>query len=556
MEIRMGLIMGGKEAIVGKIEVCVNDFITQGQTLLNIETGKGNRPFKTIITGIVTKIYVKEGDKVKAGDILFECEEKKVETSNFEENIIPEKRLQKLQADIIIIGAGPGGYVSAIYAAQKGLKVILVEKEQLGGTCLNHGCIPTKTLLQSAHIYETIKNAEIFGISTQNINFDIKKIIARKEKVCKENREGIEFLLNSNNVKLIYGEATLNKDKRVVVKTKKINYYEVEAENIILATGSKSSIPSWAENSVCIDSKKALENMVIPDSIVIVGGGVIGMEFAFLYSAYGAKVKVLEYADHLLNNIDKSATEVILESSKEKNIDIILSSKVIKIIESQDNKAIIFYEQNGNENVVTADKVLISTGRIPEFDMKNMDELGVKYTKRGIVTDDNYETNIKGIYAIGDVNGKSQLAHSASNQGITVIDKILGKNLKLYPIIPSVIFTNPEIAQVGLTEEECINQGISIKKSIFPFIANGKAKIQNETKGFVKLIKNKENNKIIGGVIVGVDASSLISSITLAITNGLTDQDISKTIFSHPTTSEAVWEAAEGLYQGAIHYHE
>ena len=307
---------------------------------------------------------------------------------------------------------------------------------------------------------------------------------------------------------------------------------------------------------MCIDSKKALENIVIPDSIVIVGGGVIGMEFAFLYSAYGVKVKVLEYTNHLLNNIDKSAAKVILESSKEKNIDVILSSKVIKIIESQDNKAVIFYEQDGNENVVTADKVLISTGRIPEFDMKNMDELGIKYTKKGIITDNNYETNIKGIYAIGDVNGKSQLAHSASNQGMAVIDKILGKNIKLHSIIPSVIFTNPEIAQVGLTEEECKNQGISIKKSIFPFVANGKAKIQNETKGFVKLIKNKENNKIIGGVIVGVDASSLISSITLAITNGLTDQDISRTIFSHPTTSEAVWEAAEGLYQGAIHYHE
>lgn len=564
MEIRMGLIMGGKEAVVGTIEVREGDRVEPGQTLLNTETGKGNRLFKSTVAGVISRICVTEGSKVRTGDLLFEyMEAAKEEVPETDSG--PERgAVVRMETDVVILGAGPGGYVAAIYAAKQGLRTVLVEKDQLGGTCLNRGCIPTKALLQSAHLYESIQGAKEFGITARDVALDMGQVFRRKDRICAENRQGIKYLLDSSHVTLLNGEARVSADKMVAV-TGGDGCYEIKAGAVILATGSVPVMPSFAVPSVCMDSTMALSDAHIPDSIAIIGAGVIGMEFAFLYAAYKSRVHVIEFMDHMLGETDPEAAEVIQRAAKQRGIRIDLSSKVTRILETESHEAVVFYEKDGKEHAVNAQKVLVAVGRAPAFDPQELSSAGIRYGRNGIETDENLETNVKGIYAIGDVNGRIQLAHAASAQGIRVIDRILScredgggsGDRKLYePVVPSVIFTAPEIGSVGKTEAQCAAEGIRIRTGVFPFSANGKAKIQGETEGFVKLIMEEESRRLIGGVVVGPDASALIGSIAVAITNRLTDRDLTACIFAHPTTSEAVWEAAMGLSSGSIHYHE
>lgn len=599
MEIRMGLIMGGKEAVIGTIEVHEGDRVEPGQTLLNTETGKGSRPFKSTAAGVISKICVTEGSKVRTGDLLFEYIEAAHEEASegnggyksgdtgMPDPGQPADRQpssSQMKADVVIIGAGPGGYVAAVYAAKQGLKTVLVEKDQLGGTCLNRGCIPTKALLQSAHLYESIQGAEEFGITADNVSLDMDRVFRRKDRICGENRQGIKYLLDSSHVTLISGEAKISEDKTVTV-TGKEGYNVIKAGNIILATGSVPVMPSWAIPSVCMDSTRALSDPHIPGSIAIIGAGVIGMEFAFLYAACGSRVYVIEFMDHMLGETDPEAAKVIHRAAKQRGIRIDLSSKVTKILETESHEAVVFYETDGTEHVANVEKVLVAVGRAPAFDPQELSGAGIHYGRKGIETDGHLETNIKGVYAIGDVNGRIQLAHAASAQGIQVVDRILGRGPRgggehspgpnsagpnstgsnsagpngpesNGPVVPSVIFTTPEIGSVGKTEAQCRKEGIRFRTGTFPFSANGKAKIQGETEGFVKLVMEEESRRLIGGVVVGPDASALIGSITAAITSLLTDRDLSGCIFAHPTTSEAVWEAAMGLSCGSIHYHE
>lgn len=566
MEIRMGLIMGGKSAVVGTIEVHEGDLVEPGQTLLNTETGKGNRPFKSTVSGMITRICVEAGRQVRTGDVLFECTETGAassETAVRENASSREHRQEHLEADVAIIGAGPGGYVTAIYAARKGLKTVLVEKGRLGGTCLNRGCIPTKALLQSAHVYETVRQAREFGIDTGDAVPDIGKIFERKDRICSENRRGIGFLLDSSHVTLIEGTAKVSADRTVAVKGSGTDY-GIKAGRVILATGSRPSMPPWAQADVCMDSEGALSDTHIPGSLVIIGAGVIGMEFAFMYAAYGCRVQVIEYMDHILGPTDPQAAAVAAKAAQEKGIRIDLSSRVVRIVETDAGEAVVFYEKDGKEHAAGAEKVLVAVGRAPDFNEEAMSGAGICFDKKGIRTDANLETSVKGIYAIGDVNGRLQLAHAASAQGISVIDHILGNDAgqgtgdgrENPPVIPSVIFTTPEIASAGKSESQCREEGIAVKTSVFPFSGNGKAKIQGETEGFVKLVMDEESRRLLGGVIVGPDASALIGCVTAAITNGLTDRGLAGSIFPHPTTSEAIWEAAMGLSAGCIHYHE
>lgn len=549
----MGLIMGGKTAKVGVIEVEENAVISQGQVLLNIETGKGNKPVISEVNGKITKILINEGDEIKTGDILFEYLEKEIEDSEFIETIV-EKNKKELKVDIVIIGGGPGGYVTAIYAAKKGKKVALIEKSKLGGTCLNYGCIPTKTFIESSNFYLKLKESSIFGIEANNFSFDINKIKERKEKICKENEEGIRFLLLSNQVTLIEGFGKILNNKEVQVEDNK-NLYTIKTSTIIIATGSESFIPEWFHKDVCMDSKDVLENFQVPDSILIVGAGVIGMEFASVYSALGTKVEMLEFGETILTNIDDEVKQIIKTSLEKRKVVIKTSSEVLKIEKSTQGKAVIFYKNNGKEYISIADKVLVSIGRKPILDKINLDEIGIKYNKKGIITNEFFETNIEGIYAIGDVNGKIQLAHAAYSQGISVVNRILNNSEKSEELlIPNVIFTMPEIATVGITKN--MKPAFEIEESKFPFSANGKAKIENETIGFVKIIINKESKEIIGATIVGPEASSLISILTLAIKKKLIVNDVEDLVFPHPTLSEAIWEASLGFKKGFIHYYE
>lgn len=535
---------------IGKIYIEIGQIINVNESILSIEVKKGTKELKSSFTGIVKNIFINSGDEVVPDTPLVELEEvKKSNTSTSSES---KNSIET--SDICIIGGGPGGYVAAIYAAQNGKKVILIEKDKLGGTCLNKGCIPTKSFIKSAEIFSHCKNSDIFGSMTTNVEFSIKKIVERKNKVVSTLNQGIEYLIKKNNIKLIVGNATFIDQHKVSVE----NFGEIFAENIIIATGSSTSYPpiQGIDLPIVLNSTKILNLEKIPKSITIIGGGVIGMEFAFFFNNLGVKVHVIEFLDRVLTMLDNDVSLEIFRIANEKGIKISLSSKVTKIQESDSNTAVITYEKNGDIFVSVSDIVLSATGRTPNISHLNLEKIGINLNSnsKGICINEFMGTNVKNIYAIGDVTNKLQLAHVASKQGIVAIDHILGKNSKIdYLNVPNVIFTAPEIASVGYTEELCKTSNIDYDVSKFYFSGNGKALVMNSSTGFVKLIINKKNKKLIGGTIIGPDASSLISTLTLGVTNGLTVEQYTQTIFPHPTTSEAIHEAFLAFESGCIH---
>ena len=467
---------------------------------------------------------------------------------------------EDVKADLLVIGGGPGGYVAALYAVKKGLNTVLVEREKLGGTCLNVGCIPTKALVKSSEVYKDTLLGEEFGFEIENIKVNMNKVIDRKDKIRENLVSGIDYLLSKNNVRVIKGDASFLDDKIIVAKRGK-DEYKIEAKNIIVATGSKISKINikGIDLPFVLNSKSALDNKNLPESITIIGGGVIGMEFAFIYSNFGVKVNVVEYMDRLLTMVDDDISEEIKNIAKLNGINIYTSSKVTKIEESENGDAIVFFENEGKEKYLISENVLVAIGREPNMDGLNIEKAGIELNDRGkgIKVDNTLKTNVTGIYAVGDVNNKMQLAHVASHQGIIAVDNILSEDKEMkYDCVPNVIFTAPEIASVGLTERECIEKKINIKVSKFPFSANGKALTMGESRGFIKIIKDIDNNKIVGASLIGADASSLISTLTVIIKNNIKDKDIADTIFAHPTTGEVIHEAALGLSIGALHYHE
>lgn len=561
--------INGNSAKIGKINVSVGDVVKNNQILLQIETNKGNSPFKANGAFKIKEIKVCEGQDVKKGDTLFvvdELEERVKESSKKDNvkvdyfgNLIKGKK-ENVNTDVLIIGGGPGGYVSAIYAAKNGLNTVLVEKENLGGTCLNVGCIPTKAFVKSSEVYNEAALSEEFGFEIKEIKLKMEKVIERKNNIKNNLKSGIEYLLNKNNVRLIKGNAEFINNKTVIVKKGK-DEYTISAKNIIIATGSNISKINieGIDLPFVLNSTSALDNTKLPKSITIIGGGVIGMEFAFIYSNFGVKVNVVEYMDRLLTMVDDDISCEIKKIAQEKGINIYTGSKVTKIEKSENGEAIVFFENEEKDKYLVSENVLVAIGREP-----NLQNLGIENTEiklnekgRGISVDNSLRTNVESIYAIGDVTNKIQLAHVASHQGMVAVDNILGKNKDIsYDCVPNVIFTYPEIASVGLTEKECNEKNKNIKISKFPFSANGKALTMGEQNGFIKLIKDIDKDQIVGASIIGVDASTLISALTLIVKNNISEEKIAETIFAHPTTSEVIHEAALGFSIGAIHYHE
>lgn len=564
MEIKLETISGhSKTSKIGKINVQVGDEVKTNDILLQLETNKGNSPFKSKGNFKIEEIKVSEGDEVKVGDILF-IVSGEIKTNNkpkvdYFGNMLKGKK-EDVKADLLVIGGGPGGYVAALYAAKKGLNTVLVERERLGGTCLNVGCIPTKALVKSSEVYKDTLLGEEFGFEIENIKINMNKVIDRKDKIRENLVSGIDYLLSKNNVRVIKGDASFLDDKIIVAKRGK-DEYKIEAKNIIVATGSKISKINikGIDLPFVLNSKSALDNKNLPESITIIGGGVIGMEFAFIYSNFGVKVNVVEYMDRLLTMVDDDISEEIENIARLNGINIYTSSKVIKIEKSENGDAIVFFENEGKEKYLISENVLVAIGREPNMDGLNIEKAGIELNERGkgIKVDNTLKTNVPGIYAVGDVNNKMQLAHVASHQGIIAVDNILSEDKEMkYDCVPNVIFTAPEIASVGLTERECIKKKINIKVSKFPFSANGKALTMGESRGFIKIIKDMDNNKIVGASLIGADASSLISTLTVIIKNNIKDKDIADTIFAHPTTGEVIHEASLGLSIGALHYHE
>ncbi|WP_234978625.1 dihydrolipoyl dehydrogenase [Anaerosalibacter sp. Marseille-P3206] len=463
-----------------------------------------------------------------------------------------------LVKNIAVIGAGPGGYVAAIRGAQLGANIYLIEsgKQGIGGTCLNRGCIPTKTYFRNAEIMSTIKNSEEFGITVDGFHLDGKALQERKNKVVNQLKGGIESLIKSyDNIELISGKASIKDKNTIMVQCDNGEEREISVDNIVIATGSEPTMTETkgVDLEGVITSDDLLDMEEIPETLIVVGAGVIGVEFASIYNGLGSNVILL--ASRMLKNADMEVRKRITPYLKRQGIDVYMDIRAKEIIKEGDKLRVVAkYKTKDKEVEVVGDKVLIASGRGAVVEGLNLDGVGIEYTHKGIHVNDDFETNVEGIYAIGDVNDVGiQLAHVASSQGVYVMEKLMGIkpeiNLDVYP---NCVFCLPEVAHVGLTEEEAKEKGIEFKSSKFLFGANGKALTLGETDGFIKVLAD-ENNKIIGVHIIGPHANDLIHEGALAIANELNVEHIAKTIHAHPTLSEAFAEATLGLNDQAIH---
>ncbi len=453
--------------------------------------------------------------------------------------------------DLVIIGAGSGGYVAAIRAAQLGLTVALIEKDEIGGTCLNRGCIPVKTLLESTNFLERAKKADRFGISIQKPEPSLPKIIDRKNKIVEKLRNGVLYLLNNYKIDIISGTAKLSGRQSIQVKTKE-GAKEIRAPKIIIATGSEPlELPNVAfDNENILSSTPILNIEKIPKSLLIIGGGYIGCEFATIFNSLGTEVTIVEMMPQLLPDQDAKIARILQTSFKKKGIIIHLDTTVDDI-EKQKNK--LKYKLNTGEQI-SAEKALVSIGRKFNSENLGLELLGIKTESGAILVDEYMETNVSGIYAIGDVVNKGLLAYVAHHQGITAAENAAGKPIKMdYRVIPNCIYTNPEIATVGLNQKQAEAEGHSVNVGKFPFAAQSKAVITDDTEGFVQVVSDSTTDQILGVQIIGPDATNLISEAAALIKMEATVEELIKTIHPHPTLTEAIMEAGMDAKGHPIH---
>lgn len=461
-----------------------------------------------------------------------------------------------LTKKIAIIGAGPGGYVAAIRAAQLGADVTLIENIRVGGTCLNRGCIPTKTYFTNAKILSDLRRANEFGIEVDGFRMNGKALLKRKEEVVENIVGGVEKLISSyKNIELINGKASFIDTNTLKVTLKNGEERTVTAEDIIIATGSSAQMTETkgVDLEGVITSDELLELDEIPETLIVVGGGVIGLEFASIYKELGSNVILL--ASRILKDGDKEIAKRLTPTLKKQGIEVYVDIRAKEIIrENNKLKVVAKYKEKDEEITVEGDYVLIASGRAPNVNGLNLENVGIEYSPKGIKVDDNFETTVPHVYAIGDVNSKGiQLAHVASAQGEYVVEKILGENPDInLDVYPSCVFTMTEVAQVGFTEEKLKEMGRDYKVSKFMFSANGKAVTLGEAEGIVKIIASPDD-MILGVHILGPHANDLIHEGALAIANKLDAKAITRTIHAHPTLSEAFSEATLGLDDKAIH---
>lgn len=460
-----------------------------------------------------------------------------------------------MEKDIVIIGGGPGGYTAAIRAAQLGAGVLLIEAENLGGTCLNKGCIPTKALYKNAQMINEFHTASEFGIKLEGFTIDICEMMQRKQRIVDRLKEGIAQLIKANSIEMVFGKASLVSGGKVKVADSQGNESIITAKNIIIATGSvpvKPPIPGIDLPGV-MTSDEILSLDHIPDTLAIIGGGVIGIEFAGIFHALGSKVTVVEFLPGILANMEGEISKKSALSLKKKGISIETDTKVMQITGDKGSLSVLTEGKKG-ENVICADAVLVSTGRAPNVEGLGLELHGIKYDRKGIKVDEAYQTNVPGIYAVGDVIGGQMLAHVAAEEGTAAVENIMGsKGHVNYDAVPGCVFTFPEIAAVGLSEEDAKEKGIDYISSKFLFGANGKALTIGEEEGFVKVLAEAQTKRIIGVHIMGPHASDLIHEAVLAVEKKMTAEDISGVIHAHPTLSEAFMEAALGIDNKAIH---
>ncbi|MBI2338809.1 MAG: dihydrolipoyl dehydrogenase [Deltaproteobacteria bacterium] len=460
--------------------------------------------------------------------------------------------------DLIVIGAGPGGYVAAIRAAQLGLKVACVEKEKtLGGTCLNVGCIPSKALLESSELYAQAKESfKEHGINFEAVSLDLKKFMARKDDVVKRLTGGVAGLFKKNKITHLSGTAKVHKDKTVEI-TGAEGKKSYSAQNILIATGSVPvALPGIPfDGKRIIDSTAALSLTEVPGELLVIGGGYIGLELGSVYLRLGSRVTVVEMLDRIAVGMDGETGEALLRALKKQGMNFRLSAQVAGASIKGNRVDVGIKTAEGKEETVSTDYLLVAVGRKPCTEGLGLQETGVKLDEKGrIAVDKNFQTNVPGIYAVGDVIPGPMLAHKAMEEGVAAAEIISGEKASVnYNTIPSVVYTWPEVASVGLTEEECKKQGIAHKAFKYPFLANGRALSMGYKEGFVKLIADSTTDRLLGAHIIGPRASDMIAELVLGMAFEATAQDIAMTVHAHPTLSEAVKEAALGLGEGAIH---
>ena len=469
----------------------------------------------------------------------------------------PSREVLVKEYQLVIIGSGPGGYVAAIRAGMLGLKTALVEKDPfLGGTCLHRGCIPTKALLQTAHLYDEFKHAAEHGLHVGEVDVDFAQVHKRKADIVARLAKGIQYLMKKRKVDVFTGTGRLADANTVVIKTGEVEE-KIRAQWVIVATGSvPARLPLIApDHKTILDSDSILKDEAIPKTLAVIGAGAVGVEFASIFNSFGSKVSVIELLPNIVPIEDEKISKALERAFKKKKIDIHTSSEV-KAVDKVKGGAKLAIESGGREIDITVERVLLSVGRKPVTEGIGLDKLGIEMDKRGYVTVNEYmQTKLPNVYAIGDIVRTPWLAHVASAEGILAVDHLAGKAARPvdYGKIPNCTYCSPEVASIGLTEKAASEAGYAVKTGEFPFSAIGKAMILGETEGFIKIVSEENYDEVLGVHIIGPKATELIAEASLGLGLETTVEEIAKTVHAHPTLSEAMMEAAHSVYGEAIH---
>lgn len=553
------------------------DAVAKGEPLFSVETDKTNMDIEATGDGVVRKLFIAAGDTIPVtlpiaivgtadeniDALVADAQTQLGGNAPADETPVDapaEKKAAQADApakadsaydyEIAVIGGGPGGYVAAIKAAQMGKKTVIIEKEHFGGTCLNVGCIPTKALLRSAEALKEVKESDKFGVisvDTSSAALDLAKVQERKKSVISQLVGGVQGLVKGNGATIEKGEGKLIDSHTIEANGKKLT-----AENIIIATGSQAkSLPiDISPKANVLTSKEMLDIDHAPESMVVIGGGVIGVEFAYFLATIGVQVTIVEFLDRILPMVDEELTTQVTGHLKDMGIEIYTSAKVTAITD----KAVTF-EKDGKESSVECEQVLMAVGRGPSLEGIDTEALGIKTERGAIVTDKTLKTSVPNIYAIGDVNGKAMLAHTASMEGIVAVETICGKKAEMdYDKIPSAIYIQPEIASVGLTEKQAAEKYGKVNVGKFPLMANGKAKVAGEERGLVKVICEPKYGEIVGVHMYCIHATDMIAEAVTAMKLESTAEEVAMAIHPHPTVSEVMHEAMHAVGGRAIHF--
>lgn len=550
---KLGLTM--TEGTVAAWHKAEGDAVKEGEALFDVETDKLTNTIEASASGTLLKIYVPAGGSAK-------CLEK-VAVIGAEGEAVPEaasaaaaapaaEKPAEAGADsVLVIGGGPGGYVAAIRAAQLGASVTLVESVKIGGTCLNRGCMPTKALLHSAEVYELATKSADIGILGRDVGVDWARVQANRQSVSDRLTSGVAALMRANKIRVVDGKAEFTGPKTV-----KVGAETISADKVIIAVGSKPNmppVPGLAESKAALDSTGALTLDHIPESLAVIGGGVIGLELGSVYMRFGTKVTVIEMLPRLLPLMDAELTGLVRAQLEAEGMEILTDASVVSVSDTASGAELKVKTASG-ERVIAAEKILVSTGRSPLTEGLGLEKAGVRLDKGYIVTDEHLETSVKGVYAVGDCNGKLMLAHAAMAMGEAAAENAMGGSSVFDAAAsPSCAYIGPEFACVGLTEEDCAARGIEVKVGRFPTSANGKSLVVGAVNGMVKVIAGAKYGEILGVHILADRATDIIEEAALAIRLEATIDELVDTIHCHPTVSEALREAALAAEKRAVH---